>query len=81
VVEAEIARAVRLAREAEKAVGKRHQDRQDGSGESEDEAKDGAASGGHHPKFNQHRHAGRERLRDRSCTLHEELGQIEWQGE
>jgi hypothetical protein len=37
--------------------------------------------GGHHPKFNRHRPAGQDRLRDQSQTLQEELGQIEWHGE
>jgi hypothetical protein len=48
---------------------------------SEDEAEDDVASRGHHPKFNRQRSAARDRLWDRSQTLHEEIGQIEWQGE
>jgi hypothetical protein len=60
--EAEIARAARLAREADKVVRKRHRGQQDDSGVSGDEAEDGAVSGGHHPKFNPQRLAGRDRL-------------------
>jgi hypothetical protein len=48
---------------------------------SEDEAEDDVASRGHHPKFNRQRSAARDRLWDRSQTLHEEIGRIEWQGE
>jgi hypothetical protein len=50
--EAEMARAARLAHEADKAARKRHRGRQDDSRASEDEAEDGATSGGHHSKFN-----------------------------
>jgi hypothetical protein len=81
VAEAEITRAARLAREADKAAGKKHHGQQDDSGASEDEAEDGAAPGGHHPKFNRQRPPSRDRLRDRSWTLQEELGRIKWQGE
>jgi hypothetical protein len=61
-------------------AGKRYQGEQDDSGASEDEAEDGVTSGGHHRRFNQHRPAGRERLQDRSLTLHKEIGRIKWQG-
>jgi hypothetical protein len=56
----EIARAERLAREADK--GKRHNRLQDDSGASEDEPSDGAPSRRHHPKFNSRRTANRDRL-------------------
>jgi hypothetical protein len=46
----ELARATRLAREAER--GKRHNGLQDDSGASEDEPRDGAPARRHHPKFN-----------------------------
>jgi hypothetical protein len=36
---------------------------------------------GHHPMFNQQRPVGRDRLRDQSRMLHEEIKRIEWQGE
>jgi hypothetical protein len=39
-----------LACEADKAAGKRHQEWQGDSGDSEDEGEDGAASEGHYPK-------------------------------
>jgi hypothetical protein len=81
VAEADIARAAQLAREADMAARKRHRGQQDDLGAFEDEAEDGAASGGHHPMFNRQRPAGRDQLRDRSRTLHEEIGRIEWQGE
>jgi hypothetical protein len=71
----------RLAREADKATGKRHQGQQDDLGASEDEAEDDAASEGHHPKFNCQHPADRDRLWDRSWMLHEEISRIEWQGE
>jgi hypothetical protein len=54
--EAEIARAERLVREADKATRKRDtspQVRCDGSGDSNEEAGDGTASRGHHLKFDQ----------------------------
>jgi hypothetical protein len=79
--EAEIVRAARLAREADKAAGKRHRGWQNDSRASKDEDEDGAASGRYHPKFNRLCPAGRERLRGRSPMLHEGIGQIEWQGE
>jgi hypothetical protein len=73
--EAEITRAARLAREADKAAGKRHatsRNHHGGSGDSDEEPGDGAASEGHHPKFNWRRPPGRDQ-----STLQEELGQIE----
>jgi hypothetical protein len=76
--EVEIAQATRLTREADKAAGKRHWGQQDDSGASKDEAEDGAASGGHHPKFNRQPQTGRDRLRDRSRMLHEEIGRTVW---
>jgi hypothetical protein len=48
--EQEIARAARLAREAER--GKRHNGLQDDSGASDDEPRDGSPMRRHHPKFN-----------------------------
>jgi hypothetical protein len=38
-------------------------------------------SGGNHPKFNRKCPEDCDWLRDRSRTLHKELGRIEWQGE
>jgi hypothetical protein len=48
----EIARATRLAQEANEAAEKRHRGQQDNSGSSDGEAGDGAVSRGHHSKFN-----------------------------
>jgi hypothetical protein len=49
-VEAKITQAACLAHEANKVAGKRHRGRQDDLGASKDEAEDGSASGGLHPK-------------------------------
>jgi hypothetical protein len=35
---------------------------------------------GHHPKYNRQRPTGRERLRNCSRMLHEEIDRIKWQG-
>jgi hypothetical protein len=78
-----------LAREADKPTMKRHasqRDQHDFLGEFNEEAGDGAASGGHHPKFNRCHLAGQERLyrchlADKSWKFHEELSWIKWQGE
>jgi hypothetical protein len=56
----EIARAVYLAKEAEK--GKRHNDLQENYGSSNDESRDGAPLRRHHPKFNSRCSAGQDRL-------------------
>jgi hypothetical protein len=76
--EAEVAWVARLAHEANKVAGKRHRGRQDNSGVSEDEAEDGAASGGHHPKYNRYHPTGQDRLQNFSQMLHEEISRIEW---
>jgi hypothetical protein len=75
----EIARVAHFARDAEK--GKRHNDLQDDSGESDDEPRDGAPTRRHHPKFNQWCPADQDRLRDRSRSISEEIGRIKYQGE
>jgi hypothetical protein len=54
---------------------------QDDSGASEDEPRDGAPARRHHPKFNSRRPADRDRLRNQSQSIHEEIGRIEYQGE
>jgi hypothetical protein len=72
-------KVARLANEADK--GKRHNDLQDDFGSSKDEPRDGAPSRRHHPKFNSQRPAGRDRLWDRSQSIREEIGQIEYHGE
>jgi hypothetical protein len=59
--EVKLARATRLAREADKVAGKRHRGRQDDSGTSEDEGENGVTYKGHHPKFN------RQCLASRDC--------------
>jgi hypothetical protein len=58
--EKEIARAAHLAR-----TRKRHNGKQDDSGSSNDEPRDGAPSRRHHLKFNSWCPADRDRLRDR----------------
>jgi hypothetical protein len=65
--EEEIARASRLASDAER--GKRHNDLQDDSGASDDEPRDGAPSRRHHPKFNTRRPADRGQLQDWSRSI------------
>jgi hypothetical protein len=55
----EIARAARLAREAEKEAEKRHAS-QDSSRDLDEKARDGVTSGGHHPKFNRRHPVGPE---------------------
>jgi hypothetical protein len=75
----EIAHTTRLDREAEK--GKRHNDLQDDSGESDDEPRDGTPMRRHHPKFNPRHPANRDRLWNRSRSIREEMGWIEYQGE
>jgi hypothetical protein len=60
--------------------GKRHNGPQYDSGSSNDEPRDGAASRRHHPKFNPRYPARRDRLRDRSRSIREEISQIEYQG-
>jgi hypothetical protein len=60
----ELARAARLAREAER--GKRHNRLQDDSGPSVDEPGDGAPMRRHHLKFNSRRPADRDRFQNRS---------------
>jgi hypothetical protein len=57
-VEEEIARAARLAKEADK--GKRHNGPDDDSGSSDDEPRDGATSRKQHLKFNSWCPAGRD---------------------
>jgi hypothetical protein len=69
----------RLAREAER--GKRHNNQRDDSGTLEDEPRDGAPVRRHHPKFNSRCNADRDRLWNRSWSICEEIGQIEYQGE
>jgi hypothetical protein len=76
--EAEVARSSWLAREADKAAGKRHHSRQDDSVSSDKEAGDDAPSLRHHTKFNRQCPVGRERLWDLSRTIFEELDRIEF---
>jgi hypothetical protein len=77
--EEELTRMTWLARETDK--GKSDNSCQEDSESSEGEAGDGAPSRRHHPKFNQRRLAGRDRLRDCSRSIHEELDRIKYQGE
>jgi hypothetical protein len=77
--EEEITCAARLARDAER--GKMHNGLQDNSGASEDEPRDGTPVSRHHPKFNSWRKVDQDQLHNRSRSIHEELGQIEYQGE
>jgi hypothetical protein len=77
--EEEMARAARLARELDKRKG--HNSLQDDFEASEDEPGDGAPSKRHHPKFNSWRCDDGVRLQDRSRSIHEEISQIEYQGE
>jgi hypothetical protein len=60
----EIARAARLAREAER--GNRHNGLQDDLGASDDEPRDGAPTRRYHPNINSRRLEDRDRLRNRS---------------
>jgi hypothetical protein len=60
---------------------KRHDGLQDDSRSSDDDARDGARSPGHHPKYNRRCPSGREWLQDQSQSIKEELGQNEYQGE
>jgi hypothetical protein len=71
--------AEHLARELDKRKG--HNGLQDDSRASEDEPRDGPSSRRHHPKFNSRHCANREGLRDRSRSIHQEISQIEYQGE
>jgi hypothetical protein len=48
---------------------------------SDDEPRDGTPSRRHHPKFNPWHPADQDRLRDRSRSIREEIGWIEYQGE
>jgi hypothetical protein len=77
--EEEIALAACLAKEAER--GKRHNGLQDDSCASKDEPRDGAPMRRHHPKFNSRHPADRDRFQNRSRSIQEELGRIEYQGE
>jgi hypothetical protein len=77
--EEEIARAAHLAKEAER--GKRHNGLQDDSGTSDDEPRDGSPTRRHHSKFNSRHPANRDRLQNRSRSIWEEMGRIEYQGE
>jgi hypothetical protein len=71
----EIAHAARLAKEAKR--GKRQND----SGASDDEPRDGAPTRRHHSKFNSRRPTDRDQLRNRSWSIWEEISWIEYQGE
>jgi hypothetical protein len=77
--EEEIARAACLARDAKN--GKRHNGLQDDSGASDDEPRDDTPLRRHHPKFNSRHTTDRDRLRDQSRSIQEEIGRIEYQGE
>jgi hypothetical protein len=81
--EEEIARVAHLARELdqERVKGKKHNGLQDDSGASDDEPRDGAPIARHHPKFNSRCPTNRDRLRNRSRSICEEMGPIEYQGE
>jgi hypothetical protein len=76
----EIARVAYLARELDQARdrGKRHNGMQDDSGASDDEPRDGAPTRRHHPKFDSRHPANRDRLRNRSRSIQEDMGQIEY---
>jgi hypothetical protein len=68
-----------LAREAKR--GKRHNGLQDDLGASEDEPRDSAPTRRHHPKFNSQCPVDRDRLQNRSRSIREEIGRIEYQEE
>jgi hypothetical protein len=75
----ELTHAARLAREAER--GKRHNGMQDDSGASDDEPRDGAPMRRHHTKFDSRYPANQDRLQNRSQSIQEMMGRIEYQGE
>jgi hypothetical protein len=75
----EIAHAAHLARETER--GRRHNDLQDDLGALDDETRDGTPMRTHHPKFNSRCPTGRDRVRNRSWSIREEISQIVYQGE
>jgi hypothetical protein len=77
--EEEIAWVGHLARDAER--GRRHNLLQDDSRISDDEPRDGAPLRRHNPKLNSPCPADWDRLRYRSRSIWEEIGQIEYQGE
>jgi hypothetical protein len=68
-----------LARELNKRKG--HNGMQDDSGGSENERSDGAPTRRHHPKFNSRCNIDRDRVLNRSRSIREEFGQVEYQGE
>jgi hypothetical protein len=82
----EITRSKKLAKDTEKAAGKKHMASQDLNGDlasSDEEGGDGATFGRYHPMFDRCRRVNWEaveciRLRGRS--LHEELDRLEWCG-
>jgi hypothetical protein len=79
-VEEEITHAARLARELDHARdrGKKHNDLQDDSDASDDEPRDGDPMRRHHPKFDSRRPANLDQLRNRSWSIQEEMGLIEY---
>jgi hypothetical protein len=81
--EKEIAHVARLARELDQARhrGKRHNGLQDDSGALDDEPRDGAPTRRHHPKFDSRRPTNQDRFQNRSQSIQEEMGRIEYQGE
>jgi hypothetical protein len=54
---------------------------QDDSGALEDEPRDSTSTRRHHLKFNSRRPIDRDQLRNRSRSIHDEISQIEYQGE
>jgi hypothetical protein len=54
---------------------------QDDLGASKDEPRDGAPTRRDLPKFNSQRPADQNRLQNRSRSIHDEIGWIEYQGE
>jgi hypothetical protein len=74
--EVEIAWATHLAE-----TGKRHNGMHDDSGSSDDEPRDGSPSRRHYPKFDPRCPTYRDRLRDWSQSIRDEIGRIEYQGE
>jgi hypothetical protein len=81
--EEEIAHVACLARELDKArnIGKRHNGMQDDSGASDDDPRDGAPMRRHHTKFDSRYPANQDRLQNRSQSIQEMMGRIEYQGE
>jgi hypothetical protein len=75
----ELACAAHLSREAKR--GKRHNGLQDDSGVLEDEPRDDAPTRRHQPKFHSRCPVDRDRLRNRSQSICEEINRIEYQGE